>query len=124
MKIAPTTVMADDGGIFDVVSLSLQLASSGSGCSGGNSRSGSSGSDDDGVLSLSLLGASFWSKCWLGGWWSGTSSHTSMAADIGGMAPWRLGVRCTEMDSCRRRLLSGVMVMSMAEWPDKVEASI
>ena len=43
---------------------------------------------------------------------------------FGGMALWRLGVRCTEMDSHRRRLLSGVMVTSMAEWPDKVEASI
>ena len=47
-----------------------------------------------------------------------------MATDIGGMALSRLGVRCTEMDSRRRRLLSGVMVTSMAEWPDKVEASI
>ena len=47
-----------------------------------------------------------------------------MAADLGGMALWRLGVRCAEMDSRRRRLLSGVMVTSMAEWPDKVEASI
>ena len=47
-----------------------------------------------------------------------------MAADTGGMALWRLGVRCTEMDSRRRRLLPGVMVTSMAEWPDKVEASI
>jgi len=47
-----------------------------------------------------------------------------MAADIGGMALWRFGVRCAEMDSRRRRLLSGVMVTSMAEWPDKVEASI
>ena len=28
------------------------------------------------------------------------------------------------MDSRRRRWLSGVMVGSMAEWPDKVEASI
>ena len=28
------------------------------------------------------------------------------------------------MDSCRRRKLSGVMGTSMAEWPDKVEASI
>ena len=47
-----------------------------------------------------------------------------MAADIGGMALRRLGVRCTEMDSRRRRLLFGVMVASMAEWPDKIEASI
>ena len=56
MKIAPTTVMSL------VEASSLQSASSGSGCSGGNPRSGSSGSDDDGVLSLFLLGASFWSK--------------------------------------------------------------
>ena len=57
-------------------------------------------------------------------WWSGTSSHSLMAAKIGGMALWRLAARCAEMDSRRRRLLSGVMVTSMAEWPDKVEASI
>ena len=61
------------------------------------------GSDDDGVLSPSLLGASFWSKCWLEEWWSGASSHTLMAADIGGMALWGLGVRCVEMGSRRRR---------------------
>ena len=36
-------------------------------------------------------------------WWSGTSSHTLLAAEIGGMALWRLGVRCAEMDSRRRR---------------------
>ena len=47
-----------------------------------------------------------------------------MAADIGDMALWRLGVRCTEMDSRGRRLLFGVMVTSMAEWPNKVEALI
>ena len=47
-----------------------------------------------------------------------------MAAEIDGMALWRLSVRRAEMGSRRRRLLSGVMVTSMAEWPDKVEASI
>ena len=57
-------------------------------------------------------------------WWSGTSSHAFMAARIGGMALWRLAARCAEMDSRRRRLLSGVMVALMAVWPDKVEASI
>ncbi|EMS52167.1 hypothetical protein TRIUR3_13488 [Triticum urartu] len=36
-------------------------------------------------------------------WWSGTLSHTLMAAEIGSMALWRLGVRCAEMDSRRRR---------------------
>ena len=57
-------------------------------------------------------------------WWSGASSFTLMAADLGSVVQWRLGVRCLEMDSRRRRQLSGVMVASMAEWPDKVEASI
>jgi len=47
-----------------------------------------------------------------------------MVADLNGKVLWRLGVRCAEMDSCRRRKLSGVMGTSMAEWPDKVEASI
>ena len=73
---------------------------------------------------LPFWGASSWSKCWLEGWWSGVSSHTLMAAEIDGMALWILGVRCAEMGSRRRRLLSGVMVTSMAEWPDKVETSI
>ena len=35
-------------------------------------------------------------------WWSGTSSHSLMAA-VFGMALWGLGVRCAEMDSRRRR---------------------
>ena len=47
-----------------------------------------------------------------------------MAAEIDGMALWRLDVRCVEMGSRRRRLLSGIMVTSMAEWPAKVEVSI
>jgi hypothetical protein len=45
-----------------------------------------------------------------------------MAANLGGVALWRLGVRCAEMDSCRRRLLSGVMVAPMAERHAKVGA--
>ena len=47
-----------------------------------------------------------------------------MVADLDGMVLWRLDARCVEMDSCRRRMLSGVMEASMAEWPDKIEASI
>ena len=91
----------------------------------GNPRSGSPGSDDDDALSSAFPhGGIVLEQVMAGGWWSGASSHTSMAADIGGMALWRLGVRSTEMDSRRRRLLSSVMVTSMAEWPDKVEASI
>ncbi|VAH33148.1 unnamed protein product [Triticum turgidum subsp. durum] len=42
-----------------------------------------------------------------------------MTAEIDGMALWRLGVRCAEMGSRRRRSLSGVMVTLMAEWPEK-----
>ena len=57
-------------------------------------------------------------------WWSGFSFTTSKMADLGGVVQWGFGVRCKEMDSRRRRTLSGVMVASMAEWPDKVEASI
>lgn len=55
-------------------------------------------------------------------WWSSASSYTLMTADLGDFAQWRLGVRCTEMDSCRRRTLSGIMVASMAERPGKVDA--
>ena len=47
-----------------------------------------------------------------------------MAADVGGVALWGLDVPCTEMGSRRGRLLFGVMVASMAEWPDMVDASI
>uniref|UniRef100_M8ATU8 F-box protein AT5G49610-like beta-propeller domain-containing protein n=1 Tax=Aegilops tauschii TaxID=37682 RepID=M8ATU8_AEGTA len=43
-----------------------------------------------------------------------------MATDLGGVALWRLGVQCAEMDSRRRRMLSGVMVESMAERLGKV----
>nr|UBY07189.1 NBS-LRR disease resistance protein [Dasypyrum villosum] len=81
---------------------SLQFASSGSGCSGGNPRSGSSESDDDGVYRFPPGGIVL-EQVLAGGWWSGASSHTLMAADIGGMALWRLDVRCAVMDSRRRR---------------------
>ena len=47
-----------------------------------------------------------------------------MATDLEGVAQCRFGVRCGRMDSRRRTKLSGVVVTSMAEWPDKVEASI
>ena len=42
-----------------------------------------------------------------------------MATDLDGVAQCRFGVRCGRMDSRRRTTLSGVMVASMAEWPDK-----
>ena len=47
-----------------------------------------------------------------------------MAADLDGVAQWRLGVRWVAMDSCRRTTLSGVMVALMAERPGKVDASV
>ena len=56
--------------------------------------------------------------------WSGVASTVSSTIGLHGMAQWRLDARCAEMDSRRRRKLSGVMGTSMAEWPDKVEASI
>ena len=53
---------------FLVEASSLHFASSGSGCFGGNPRSGSPGSDDGGTFGVfSLLGALFWSKYWLEG---------------------------------------------------------
>ena len=45
-----------------------------------------------------------------------------MATALGGMEQRRLGVRCVAMD--RRTMLSGVMVASMVERPDKVDASV
>ena len=47
-----------------------------------------------------------------------------MTADLGGVVQWRLGARCVVLDSRRRGLLSGVMMASMAERPNKIEASI
>ena len=61
---------------------------------------------------------------WTAFWWSGASSYTLMAADLGGVAQWRLGVRCTEMDSRGRRTMSGFLVASMAERPGKLGALV
>ena len=47
-----------------------------------------------------------------------------MAAVLDGMEQWRLGIRCVARDTRRRSTLSGVVVASMAEWPDKVDASV
>ena len=97
---------------------------------------GPPGSDDGDVFVVTPMGASsletfigwtdMWTAWWLGvgRWWSGASSYTSMAADLGGVAQWRLGVRWVAMDSCRRTTLSGIMVASMAERPGKVGASV
>ena len=67
-----------------------------------------------------------WTAWWLGvgGWWSGASSYTSMAADLDGVAQWRLGVRWVAMDSRSRTTLSGIVVASMAERPGMVDASV
>ena len=65
---------------------------------------GPPGSDDGDVFVVTPVGASSletfigWtdmSTAWwlgVGRWWSGASSYTSMAADLGGVALWRLGV--------------------------------
>ena len=45
---------------------------------------------------------------------SGVSSCPLMSADLSGMAQWRLGARCTKMDSRRMVMLSSVMVASTA----------
>jgi len=47
-----------------------------------------------------------------------------MAAVLDGMEQWRLGVRCVVRDTRRRSTLSGVVGASMAERPDKVDASV
>ena len=52
------------------------------------------------------------------------ASTVSSAVGLGGMAQWRLGVRCVEMDSRRRRKLSRVMVTLMVERPGKVGALV
>ena len=52
------------------------------------------------------------------------ASTVSSTVGLGGMAQLSLGVRCTEMDSRRRRKLSGVMMALMAERPGKVGASV
>uniref|UniRef100_R7VZW7 Putative LRR receptor-like serine/threonine-protein kinase n=1 Tax=Aegilops tauschii TaxID=37682 RepID=R7VZW7_AEGTA len=47
-----------------------------------------------------------------------------MAADLGGLVLWRIGVRCADMHSRGRRMLSDVLVASMAERPGKVGALV
>ena len=97
---------------------------------------GPPGSDDGDVFIVTPVGASsletfigwtnMWTAWWLGvnRWWSGASSYTSMAADLGGVAQWRLGVRWVAMDSRSRTTLSGIVVASMAERPGMVDASV
>ena len=90
--------------------------------------------DDGYIFVVTPVGASsletfigwidMWTAWWLGvgRWWSGASFYTSMAADLGGVVQWRLGVRWVAMDLRRRTTLSNIMVASMAERPDKVDA--
>ena len=47
-----------------------------------------------------------------------------MAADLGGVAQWRLGVRCAEMDSRRRVTRSSIMVASITARLGKVDAAV
>ncbi len=56
--------------------------------------------------------------------WSGVASTLSSTVGLGGMAQWRLGVRCAEMDSRRRVTLPGVVVASAAARPGKVDAAV
>ena len=55
---------------------------------------------------------------------SGDLSCPLMTADLDGVAQWRLGAQCAEMDSRRRVTLSGVVVVSTAARPVKVDAAV
>ena len=57
-------------------------------------------------------------------WWSGASAYILLAADLGGMAPWRIDVRCAKMDSRKEVKLSGVLVGSTAARSGKVDATV
>ena len=61
------------------------------------------------------------SRCEMACRWSGVASIVSSTMGLGGMAQWRLGVRCAEMDSRKRRKLSGVLVVSTAARPGNVQ---
>ena len=59
MEITPILVMADDDGVSDVISLLSHLVAIcviRLRCSGGNPRSGSPGSDDDGAFGVVCVG--------------------------------------------------------------------
>ena len=47
-----------------------------------------------------------------------------MAAVLNGVEQWRLGIRCVAMNTRRRTMLYGIMVASMQERSDKVDASV
>lgn len=69
------------------------------------------------VLEQVLVGGDYWR--------SGVTSTARPTADPDGMEPQRFDDgRVLEMDSRRRRKLSGVMVALMADRPIKVDASV
>lgn len=101
MKIAPTTVMADDGGVCDVVPFSRHRC----GKSRHHARDapretldlGLSGSDDGDIFDVVLPSGGIVLEQVLTGRAqrrSGVSSPASRTADLGSMLQWSLGVRC------------------------------
>ena len=88
---------------------SLQSSSPCLGCSGGNPRSGSHGSDDGDDVSFSLLGASFSEQMMPGGIlrWSGVVSSAPKTMGLGGMVQ-RFDGRCVLMDARRAVVHGGV----------------
>ncbi|KAE8798011.1 Kinesin-4 [Hordeum vulgare] len=112
--------MADDGGVYDVApcqGIIVEVASSGSGYFGGNPRSGSPGSDDDGVHSIALpLGGIILEQVMAGGDMrrSGVASTIGPTADHGDMALRSFGDGRVWMYTCRMVALSDAVVALMA----------
>ena len=94
----------------------------------GNPRSGSTRSDDDVTFNVVVPPGGIVLEHMLAGGDKRRSGVTSTArpmVDPSGMSPRRFSDgRVLDMDSRRRRKLSGVMVVLMAERPGKVGASV
>lgn len=117
VKIAPTTVMADDGGVCDVVPSKHHCCRLRNHAPGETLDLGLPGSDDDDIFDGVFPPGGIVLEQMLTGraqWWSGVTSSSSTTADLGGVAQWSLGVRCVLTDSRRRMTLSGVVVTSAA----------
>lgn len=99
MKIAPTLAMADDGGVYDVVPFSRHRR-----CKSWHPTRDAPGETLDldlpdrtmmvPLMPLSLLRASFWSKCWLDGTSGRTVSHPSQGRRRI-LVAWRCGGSAT-----------------------------
>ena len=101
--------------------------SSGSGCSGGNPRSGSPGSDDDGVpwIAFPLEGIVLEQVMAGGGKRSsGVTSTARPTTDPVGMALRSFGGGRVWMDTCRMMALSGAVVVSTIVRSGKVDAAV